>query len=87
MSVATSAAMGNMTRIWLSKLNNGQIANVQESMHGYIQTEQSALTAYLSIPEVRERNKSYLATLDQIDRFLKGYEETPNKAVEGMAPR
>lgn len=87
MSVAASAAAGNMTRIWLAQLDNGEIKRVQESMRAYIDTEHTALTAFMSIPEVRERNRRYESTMDRIDRFLKEYEETPNRAVDGVAPR
>ena len=87
MSVASSAGMGNMTRIWLSQLEDGQINSVQESMLGYIQAEHTALLAYFSLPDVRDRNISYQSALEKIDLFLKKHEKSAQQGVAGYPPQ
>jgi hypothetical protein len=87
MSVASSAGMGNMTRIWLSQLEDGQINSVHESMLGYIQAEHTSLSAYFSFPDVRNRNISYKSALEKMDLFLKEHEKVAQQAGAGYPPQ
>jgi hypothetical protein len=80
-SVAASAAWGNLTRLWLSEIEKGQLETVQQQMLDHIRTERMSLAAYMEIPEVRERNKGILNTLNSLDHFVNAFEtKEPQRA-------